>query len=91
VDISSTVAAIEINTIICSALCNRYNISVGSLLISSSFENKQAVDIPKTNHHNDTDLEDTQANLKLQAYYRISHSIPSSILQTTLKHRVLLI
>ncbi len=100
-DISDTFVAIEVNviqynayqccTVICSTLCESHNIPVGPLLISSSFENKQAVDIPKTNRHNDADLEDIQANLKLQTYYQISHSVTSSLLQTTLKHRILLI
>jgi len=92
------IAAIKVNVIqhdsslcctgVCSTLCDSYNIPVGSLLITS-FENKQATDEVKTKYRNDNDLEHAQRNVKLQTYYRTRYPVSSSLLETTLEHRVL--
>ncbi len=98
-DISSANATIEASVVqynnsqcckgICNVFCNSHNIPDDALFISYSFDNKHSADILKTKHSFVNELEDTRNNIKLQNYYRSSHSTTSSILQTTLKHRVL--
>lgn len=74
---------------ICHVFCNSQNMPNDALLISRSFENKYSADISTTKHYFDSELEDTHKNIKLHDYYRSSHAKTPSLLQTSLKHRVL--
>tara|TARA_R110002096_G_scaffold341639_1_gene534575 strand:+ start:3650 stop:4105 length:456 start_codon:yes stop_codon:yes gene_type:complete len=74
---------------ICNVICNMHSTPNDLLLISHSFENKRLIDVSTTKYYLDSELEDTRKNIKLNDYYQSSHTTTPSILQTTLKHRVL--
>lgn len=98
-DTSSANATIEASVVhynssqcckgICHVFCNSHNIPDEALLIDRSFENMTSFDLSTTKHCFNNELEDKHKNIKLQDFYRTSHATTPSILQTTLKHRIL--